>query len=201
MEYSSLSDHELYSRLAHNDEEALGILYQKYWKRMLYKALLKLESDADAEEVVQDTFIDIWNGRHRIQIKHSFQTYIAAIVKYKVMAKMAANKKVIHQPTDNLYQLEVPDHSTQQRLGFSDLQTEIENAIKMLPEKCQLIFRMSRGKGMTDKQIASELEISQKTVEAHISKALKYLRNAIKLIVGKLFCIPSKDFFIFFTGN
>lgn len=201
MEYSSLSDHELYSCLAHDDEEALSILYQRYWKRMLYKALLKLESDSDAEEVVQDTFMDIWSSRHRIEIKHSFQTYIAAIVKYKVMAKMAANKKIIYQSTAHIDQFEVSDNSTQQWLHFSDLRTEIENAVKMLPEKCQLIFRMSRDRGMSDKQIATQLDISQKTVEAHISKALKSLRNAIKFIFTRLFYTPSKYFVVFLTSN
>lgn len=182
--YRDFSDQELYALLANNDEEAFTMLYQRYWKRMLYKAMLKLNSDTDAEEVVQDAFIDIWNSRHRIQIQHTFHTYIAAIVRYKIMAKMASYKKQVQHAAEDVYQLRVVDDATQEWLSFSDLQTEIELTVKALPEKCQLVFRMSREDGMSDKQIAAELEVSQKTVEAHISKALKTLRAAIRKLVA-----------------
>ena len=91
---SILSGNEFYTLLAQDNEEAFTLLYRRYWKRMLYQAMRKLQ--CDAEEVVQDTFVDIWKSRHRIQIQNTFQTYIASILRYKVMAKMAANKKVMH---------------------------------------------------------------------------------------------------------
>lgn len=179
VDYSKLPDDELYALLRQDNEEAFTLLYHRYWKRMLYKAMLKLQSETDAEEVVQDTFVDIWKGRHRIAIQHTFHTYIAAIVRYKVMAKMAVNKKQIQNNVTDLGQLHIADNSTEQWLSFYDLQQEIETAIKALPEKCQLIFRMSREAGKSDKQIAQDLDISQKTVEAHITRALKSLRTSI----------------------
>ncbi len=93
--YNGLSDKELYALLAQDNEEAFNLLYHRYWKRMLYKAMVKLQSETDAEEVVQDAFVDIWKSRHRIDIQYTFHTYIAAIVRYKVMAKLASNKKQI----------------------------------------------------------------------------------------------------------
>lgn len=179
-EYNDLSDNELYDLLAGDNEDAFTLLYQRYWKRLIYKALQKLESHTDAEEVVQDAFIDLWNSRHRIRIRHGFHTYIAAVVKYKVMARMALNKNLSHQGVNDVHQMMVVDNSTQEWLNFSDLQLEIEAAIQALPEKCQLVFRMSREEGMTDQQIADRLELSRKTVEAHISKALRTLRKSIQ---------------------
>ncbi|RQO75696.1 RNA polymerase sigma-70 factor [Pedobacter sp. KBW06] len=179
-EYNKLSDRELYGLLAHDNEDAFTLLYQRYWKRLIYKSMLKLESHTDAEEVVQDAFIDLWNSRHRIQIQHSFPTYIAAVVKYKVMARMASNKKLGHQGVHDIDQMMVADNSTQEWLNFSDLQLEIEAAVQALPEKCQLVFRMSREDGLSDQQIAESLDLSKKTVEAHISKALRSLRKSIR---------------------
>jgi RNA polymerase sigma-70 factor (family 1) len=173
------SDNELLALLKQDNEEAFTLLYNRYWKKMLYKALVKLQSDTDAEEVVQDAFIDIWNSRHRLTIQHSFPTYMAAIVRYKVMAKMAANKRLIHHAVEDLHQLYIVDNSTQQWLNFEDLKAEIEASVKALPEKCQLVFRLSRDTGLSDKQIAEELDLSQKTVEAHISKAIKTLRTSL----------------------
>jgi RNA polymerase sigma-70 factor (family 1) len=177
--YNNLPDNELYALLAQDNEEAFTLLYHRYWKRMLYKAMQKLQSDTDAEEVVQETFIDIWKSRHRIALKHTFHTYLAAIVRYKVMAKMAANKKQAQDHIADIQELHIVDNSTQQWLSFHELQGEIETAIKALPEKCQIIFRMSREAGMSDRQIAQDLDISQKTVEAHITRALKSLRTSI----------------------
>ena len=174
-----LSDNELYALVTQDDEAAFNLLYQRYHRRMLYKALQKLQSDTDAEEIVQDAFVDIWKGRHRIRIQNSFHTYVSAIVRYKIMAKMAANKKQVYTSVEDIQQLQVVDNGTQQWLSFYDLRDEIEATIKQLPEKCQLVFRLSREAGMSDKQIAAELDISQKTVEAHITRALKSLRTSI----------------------
>ncbi|WP_316813089.1 RNA polymerase sigma-70 factor [Pedobacter heparinus] len=176
---SIFTDNELYLLLAEDNEAAFTILYHRYWKRMLYKAVIKLQSDTDAEEVVQDAFTDIWKSRHSIKIKNSFHTYIAAIIRYKVMAKMASNKREIADPIEDVYKLHVADNATEQWLGFNELRDEIEKSVKALPEKCQLVFRMSREGGMSDKEIALDLNVSQKTVEAHISRALKVLRVSI----------------------
>ena len=184
--YNILTDNELFLLLAQDNEEAFNLLFRRYWKRMLYKTIIKLQSDSDAEEIVQDAFIDIWKSRHRIVIQNSFHTYIAAVVRYKVMAKMASNRKEITDYVEDVYMLHVEDNTTEQWLGFNELRSEIENAVKVLPEKCQLVFRMSRESGMSDKEIAQGLNISQKTVEAHISRALKSLRVSINQFLAIL---------------
>lgn len=176
-EYTHLNDNELYALTDQDNEEAFAILYQRYRKRMLCKALQKLEYEADAEEVVQDTFIDLWNSRHRIEIQYSFQTYISAIVKYKIMAKKAANKKLLYQLTADMSNLTVVDNSTREWLAYQDIRDDFERSIKALPRKCQLVFRMSRVQEKGDKEIAAELGISRKTVESHKTKALKAFEN------------------------
>jgi len=188
----TLTDNELFALLARDNEEAFTLLYHRYWKKMLYKALQKLQSDTDAEEIVQDAFIDIWNSRHRTQLQHSFATYMAAVICYKIMAKMAANQKLIHQGIEDLQELHIADYTTQQGLDFEDLKAEIETHVKALPEKCQLVFRLSQGAEMSDKEIAEELGLSSKTVEAHLTKARKTLRTSLAQSLGIL---PS--FFIY----
>lgn len=173
--YNELSDTELVLLLAEDDYEAFRILYSRYWKRMLVKAFTQLKSHVDAEEVVQDSFVNLWRRRKTVEIKHTFHTYIGAVVRYEVMAKIAGNKKNFVSIED-AKPVAIEDDSTQQWLAFSDLQEEIEAAIQSLPDKCRLVFRMSRNNGLTEKQISEELGVSKKTVEAHMSKALKNLR-------------------------
>lgn len=173
-----LSDKELLVMIAEDNEYAFRTLYERYWKRMLIKAYSLLRSHDLAEEVVQDAFINLWKRRHTLLLKNSFDTYISAVVKYEVMSKLAVR---FTQPLylDDITIAPAQDHSTQQWLDFDELYGEIQQTISTLPEKCQLVFRLSREEGLTARQISESLHISPKTVEAHISKALKTLRISL----------------------
>jgi len=176
--FEKLSDEKLVALIAENNSKAFRILYLRYWNRMLAKAFSLLQSYDLAEEVVQDAFINFWRRRHTLQLKYSFHTYIASVVKYEVMAKLANRNK---QPLyiEDITFANPADHSTQQWLDFDELQDQIQSTILTLPDKCQLVFRLSREEGLTAKQISDTLNISHKTVEAHISKAIKTLRISL----------------------
>ncbi|PSL47828.1 RNA polymerase sigma-70 factor (ECF subfamily) [Chitinophaga niastensis] len=172
-----LTDDELVHLLIQDNEPAFRQLYTRYWKKLLIKAYTQLQSHADAEELVQDVFVSIWHRRHTIQLKYSFHTYISAITRYKIYERIAANNKAPHIETAE--HCMVVDNTTQQWLDFSALKSHIEDAVGTLPEKCQLVFRLSREQGLTEKQIAQTLGISHKTVESHMRKALRVLRGAV----------------------
>ncbi|MFD2871716.1 RNA polymerase sigma factor [Mucilaginibacter ximonensis] len=176
--FKKLSDEELVALITENNSKAFRTLYDRYWDRMLVKALSTLQSHELAEEVVQDAFINFWRRRQTIQLKYSFHTYIASVVKYEVMTKLANRNK---QPLfiEDIAFTNPADHSTQQWLDFDELKDQIQNTILTLPDKCQLVFRLSREEGLTANQISNTLNISRKTVEAHISKAIKTLRISL----------------------
>ena len=181
----TLTDEELVVLITQNNEKAFKLLYNRYWKRMLAKAYTQLQSYTIAEEVVQDAFINFWNRRHTLQLKYSFHTYIASVVRYEVMAQVAKKSK---QPLymDDLNMPGIADHSTQNWLDFDELKSNLDMLVNTLPEKCRLVFKLSRENGMSDKQISENLEISRKTVEAHLGKALKTLRLSINNFLAVL---------------
>src|SRR5699024_840842 len=124
--------------------------------------------------------------RGRLEIKHSFYTYIAAVLKYEIIRKLAQRKKLrlINKGfSEDPPHTVLADNSTQELLNFNDLQQRLEASIGNLTEKCRLVFRLSREKGMSQKEIAASLNISPKTVEAHISSAIKKLRAALNLLL------------------
>ncbi|WP_214071765.1 RNA polymerase sigma-70 factor [Mucilaginibacter sp. dw_454] len=180
--FKKLSDEKLVALIAENNNKAFRVLYNRYWDRMLIKAFSLLQSHELAEEVVQDAFISFWKRRETIELKYSFHTYIASVVKYEVMAKMANRNK---QPLyiEDITFANPADHSTQEWLDFEQLKDQIQNTIQALPDKCQLVFKLSREEGLTARQISDTLNISHKTVEAHISKAIRILRVSL----GSLF--------------
>lgn len=174
----ALTDEELVVLITQDNVKAFQLLYNRYWKKMLAKAYTQLQSHTIAEEVVQDAFINFWKRRHKIELKYSFHTYIASVVKYEVMTQLAKKNKE-HLYMDDLSLPVVEDHSTQHWLDFDEFKLQMDNFIHLLPDKCQLVFKLSREHGLSDKQISENLDISRKTVEAHISKALKTLRLSI----------------------
>lgn len=183
------TDEELIKLLGQDDQHAFEALYNKYWKRMLIKAYALLDSEIDAEEVVQNTFINIWQRRERLELKYSFHTYLASAVKYEVMALLAKKNKYKLVNIEEAYGTDTEDDSTQQNLELADLSLHIEMTIQALPEKCRLVYRMSREQSLSEKQIAEILVISPKTVQAHMTKALKTLRLSLRSLSLSLFLL------------
>lgn len=181
------SDNELYLLFQNGNEAAFDILYSRYWKILLYKALQKLDSEDDAEEIVQDSLMVLWERKKDIQIKGQFSNYLSAILKYKILERLAKGKKSREENNKYSSGIKLHDNNTEEWILFEDMKSVLETAINELPEKCQLVFRMSREKGFSDKDIANELGISQKTVESHITKALKTLRSKLGRLSFLLF--------------
>jgi RNA polymerase sigma-70 factor (ECF subfamily) len=175
-EYSSYSDSQLVALLKVSDEAAFTELYERYWKKLLVRANLLLRSNEDAEEVVHDIFVKLWKKRETITIINSFHTYIAAMLQYDCFKVLAEHKRKRLQKT-RTDAPEIEDYSTQQFLDFEYLRSELEAAVSQLPERCQLIFRMSREQGLTDKQIAQELDVSVNTVRTQMNRALNSLKT------------------------
>jgi len=173
------SDDELLQRLQLNrDAAAFTSLYERYWEKLVTLAYIRLQSTMDAQEVVQEVFLDIWKRSDNIHIRHSFHTYISAALKYKIITLLA--KRKTETDSQSMLNHSESDISTEQWLSYHELRDELENTVMALPEKCQLVFRLSREKGFSEKQIAATLNISVKTVEAHMSRALRSLRTSLR---------------------
>lgn len=180
--YSTHTDEELLLLLQSGNEAAFTALYDRYWERLLARAVLRLQSTEDAKEVVQDVFIRLWNRRENLTIRKSFYTYIAAALKYEIIRKLNERKRMRLESaelTDDATILKVADDTTRHELDFQDLQQRLEASVKRLPEKCRMVFRLSREKGLSEKEIAEALQISPKTVQGHITHAIKDLRSAL----------------------
>lgn len=185
--YQSHSDEALLSLLKNSDEKAFTELYNRYWDKLLIRGLMRHNSLEDMEELLHDIFVKLWKRRESLEIKHSFHTYIAAMLKYELL-QLIADRKRTHLMDPTGLNTDIPtDNSTNQHLDFIDLQQQLEQSVSHLPDKCQLVFRMSREQGLSQKQIAQQLDITPKTVENHINRALRVLRTTLQNIKIFLF--------------
>lgn len=184
-QYKDLTDIELVATLKTGDKTAFAEIYNRYWDKLFSIAGHKLDQLEDAEEVVQNIFISLWNRRETLEITSTLNSYLAVSVKYRVIKVL---EKQYHQRkyTNSLGKRQSLDDSTQEWLEFTELKAQLEQLVKRLPDKCQLVYRMSRENGFSQKEIAGKLDISEKTVEAHLGKALKTIKSGLNTFISLL---------------
>jgi RNA polymerase sigma-70 factor (family 1) len=173
------ADSELLELLKQGDHKAFTEIYSRYWKSMLTVAANKTGDVDEAEEIVQNIFVSIWNRRKELEIRTSLKSYLSVSVKYQVMKVLANQHLMEYSAEENIGLTVFHDYSAQYWLEFEELQEQLSELVGMLPDKCRLVFRLSRDLGYSQKEIAAELGISEKTVEAHLGKALKTLRQGL----------------------
>lgn len=177
MSFNSFADTHLIELLRDNrhEEKAFAEIYERYWKKLSSLAIFKTNSSETAAEIVQEIFIKLWENRHSSNINH-LESYLFTALKYQIIShlRMVINNRNI---TDIYAE---PQVNSQETLTADTLKIAIETAIAGLPSKTQQVFRMSRFEEKSHKEISSELDISEKSVEYHITQTLKMLREHLK---------------------
>jgi len=173
--YKDKADADLFDMLRSDDEGAFTELYNRHWKKLFVAAASRTIRLEDAEEIVQDIFTALWRRRQTLNLTSELTHYLAVSVKYRIIVTL---DKYFNQERyiDSMLYKEQVDDSTQEGLAFNELTEELAKHVQQLPEKCRLVFQLSRDEGYSQKQIAETLQISEKTVEAHLGKAFKTLR-------------------------
>lgn len=164
--------------LSQDSEAAFTEIYNRFWRKLFAVAYNRLKVIQLAEDIVHDVFADLWARRKKLEIDLP-ENYLATAVKYAVLAKIKEKEKEkVFQRSPHL--APVKDLPAETALHFKLILEIVKSEVNRLPEKCRLIFKYSRDKGMPVKEIARELNISPKTVENQMGKAIKHLRLAIK---------------------
>ncbi|QEC71380.1 sigma-70 family RNA polymerase sigma factor [Arachidicoccus ginsenosidivorans] len=175
-----LSDAVLMEQLVLDQAWALREIFDRYWERLYGMAYNRLGTEQGAEDVVQEVLSALWIRRHEVKIDH-LGKYLSAAVKYAVFYEIrkAQKRRVTRLNTDQDHIVN-PGFTPEDALLFKGFTRQLESEINSLPEKCRLVFQYSREEGLTNKQIAEKLQISNKTVEAHISRAIRHLKTVFK---------------------
>jgi RNA polymerase sigma-70 factor (family 1) len=179
MNYKLLADEILLKLLKANDEAALREIYLRYWKSLYIAALKKVRSKEAAEEIVQNLIVSLWKKRETSTIQN-LQCYLNTAVKYQVInyvkIKIQRERKYQHA----ISRQEFTENTSEDSLLINELSLAIDQAINMLPQKTQTVFRLSRLENHSVKDISSLMNISDKAVEYHITKSLKIMRQQLK---------------------
>lgn len=180
MESFKLSDAELVGLLKSGDESAFTVIYDRYWASLYQTALRILEDKELAKDVLQDAFISLFEKRSN-QAINNVQAYLYQSVKYLCFMQLRSGKI----SDKHLRQINtiVITNQLEQDLNARELQSILDESIASLPEKCREVFCLSRYELLPNKKIAERLNISHKTVENQITKALKILHMSVDKLV------------------
>lgn len=173
-----LSNDEILELLKKNQEQAIEYLFKRDAEYLYRVSLRVIKNPVIAEDLVQDVFFEFWRKRNRLNISTSIRAYLRRATINKTLNYIRDNKIILEE--DTAYDKTPSGEKPSKLLERKELREKIDEAIDLLPPRARMVFVLSRFEQMSYKEIAREMTISPKTVENHISKALKFLRNYLK---------------------
>jgi RNA polymerase sigma-70 factor (ECF subfamily) len=168
------------AQLCQGDRGAFTFLFNKYSPPLLQVARRLGLDRFEAEEIVQEVFTKVWVHRARLNPELSFIAYIIKIARNTIFNR---TKRKLYEAAYFKYKHHLHDqygYTTENQIFLRELQQVLEDKLLQLPEKRQMVYRMSREEGLSNSAIAAKLGISESTVENHINSALKVLKSHLK---------------------
>ena len=185
-----ISIHEkiLTAGLVEGNERIFDYLFHYYYSGLVVFSFRYVGNMEAAEDIVQDFFYTLWLNHAKFEIRQSIKSYFFSAVKNRSLDFL--KRKKIRSKTENAILNSSSDILEEQNLLVqSELEGQIEKAFDKLPEKCRKIFQMNRFEGIKPEEIARQENISVRTVEGHIGKAIKILRTELRPYITSLLFI------------
>ncbi len=177
------TEKELVQKLIEGDSFAFEVLFYKYRNKVKGFAVKMVPAQVDPEEIVQEVFVKLWLKKEEVNPEKDFQSYLFSIAKNLILdhLKSAVNRKLYF--VGEHFQQDLLDDEDPDNVLREGAEAKLQQLINEIPERRREIFRLSRFEGMSYKQIAERLNISENTVDSQIRNALAFLRKEFRKIV------------------
>lgn len=179
-----ISDNRLIQRLVGGDASAFDIIFEKYNKKVYFFSISNLKNREDAEGVVQEVFYSLWKERAKLKVVKSLDAWIFTIsfnIIRKHFRKLARERKCLN---DLSKITSINDTSTASEVEYSDMLEKAGKIIARLPIRQKTVYILSKRDGLSNTEISTKLNITNKTVENHLTRAKATLKTA--LVDGQL---------------
>lgn len=165
----------------HDDHSAFEYLFDAYYEKLMRVAIYYLGNEMQAEDVLAEVFFKIWNNRRKLNKVENLDNYIFTMTKNQCLYFLRSNKKIVFddQLVDDKHQIiiENPESS----FISEEFITYYNKKVSELPPKCKLVYLMIKEDGLKYREVADLLNISMKTVENQMTKAIAHVRKSIAL--------------------
>ena len=166
--------------LSEGDITHFEMLFRTYYQPLCRYAYTFLQDKEDAEEIVQSTFLLVWEKRESLAIRTSVKPYLYAMVRNACLNVLKHNKIKERHAGEELAMADKGHDAVMHTVSSNELEHRIRLAMEELPDQCRVVFKLSRFEELKYSEIAEELNISIKTVENHMGKALRIMREQLK---------------------
>lgn len=182
IKYTSLNDHQLVLQLKARDEKAYKEIYDRFWAVLYRHASRMLSDEEEAEDVVQEVFLNLWSKAHTLELKTSLSNYLYTVVRNRIFDHFDHSKVKEKYMTSLQKFIEHGNCETDFLIREKQLFELIQQEVDSLPERMREIFKLSRNSGMAYQEIAQHLNITESVVRNQISRALTILRTKFGLL-------------------
>ena len=160
------------------EEKVYRELFRTYYRPLVVFAMDYVHDLDSAREIVQVLFVHLYERREKLEIRSSLRSYLYRSVRNRCLNHMSG-KESRNIPLEAHIDTPSPGDTIEEEIQGKEMEHRIFRAVESLPPKCREVFIMSRVKGLDNTTIAAHLQISKRTVETQISKALRLLREKI----------------------
>jgi len=187
-----LSSQQLLNTLRAGDITAFEMIFKTYYQPLCNYAYTFVQDRDEAEEIVQSTFLSVWEKRADLAIHTGVKPYLYAMVRNAALNVIKHEKIKQQHASVEVAVAEKSVESVTHTVMASELEDRIYKALNKLPEQCRLVFKLSRFEELKYAEIAEQLNISVKTVENQMGKALKIMREQLKDYLPLLIVLMSR---------
>lgn len=173
-----MSDRELVEQLRGGSREAFDVIFRRYYASLVHLAQSVLGDRGAAEEAAQDVMVELWRRRHQLVLDSTLNAYLLRAARNRALNQLR-HDRVVRQAEPLLANEQPSPPRADAAAHEHELEAAVRAAVAGLPERCREVFELSRVHGLRYAEIADALDISVKTVEAHMGKALRLLRDAL----------------------
>lgn len=175
-----INDSDLAHRIKYGEKEAYEQLFKRYAPRIFNFSLTYLKNNADAEELVQDVFMKVWEKRVTLDAGQNIKAYLFKIAVNTIYDFIRRKNIETSFNEFTLANSQNSSNSTWDTVVYNEMQTRINNLISEMPEQRRRVFHLSKKKGLTNDQIAQKLNLSKRTVENQLYRAISFLKENLK---------------------
>ncbi|MDR2914963.1 MAG: RNA polymerase sigma-70 factor [Tannerella sp.] len=163
--------------LQKGDHKAFEFVFVGYYHKVKAFIFSYIKSEDDAEELTEDLFVNLWENRRSIDTSKSFNSYLHTIARN--MSLNFLKHKYVHDTYLNHYQSSGFNYSSEEDYIAKELGLLIDDVVEKMPEQRKQIYTLSRNEGLSNGEIAEQLNTTKRNVESQLSLALKEIRKAI----------------------
>jgi RNA polymerase sigma-70 factor (family 1) len=175
----SISENEIINGLRNGDEKIFESIFRDYYEKLCNYANKMIQDMDEAEEMVQGTFLNIWEKREDIEIHTSVKSYLYRAVHNNCLNRIK-HYKVKREYSENYkHEADLEYSDASHDLAGKEMEQQIQIAIESMPPQCRTVFKLNRFENLTYAEIAGQMNLSVNTIENHMVKALKILREKL----------------------